>query len=373
MRQFERMRDALHAELGVGPDPNSVALYEEILDLEGREPATPAERTGTLLAQGLVALNRKELPAAKRAASEARAIAVEDGLGRELGEASALLGMVAHAQGRWRELFRDEFEAAISEAPDLAVFVFDAHLCLAEFSLHGPDAHHDVSAFAEELLAVAERAGPLHGRALATLMLGEASLLSGQVSIAESQLSRAVELHAMAGAQGGRALCIQRLAEATLAAGRRSSARRLLEDAFKLAEGSSLTAHLVVRLCGTKVEAAADPAAAADAARWAHGVLADMEVCEPCSMGYLVTAAVALARVGDIEESRHQLEQAERISGMWQGGPWIAAVWEARGALRRAEGDPTRAAALFREAADLFGREGRPLDEARCRAAVDLA
>ena len=32
-----------------------------------------------------------------------------------------------------------------------------------------------------------------------------------------------------------------------------------------------------------------------------------------------------------LEQARHQLEEAERIAGMWQGGPWLAAVWEARG------------------------------------------
>jgi len=58
---------------------------------------------------------------------------------------------------------------------------------------------------------------------------------------------------------------------------------------------------------------------------------------------------------------------------MWQGGSWHAAVWEARAHLRHAEGDPAQARALFREAADLFGRIGRPLDEARCRAAASIS
>jgi hypothetical protein len=55
---------------------------------------------------------------------------------------------------------------------------------------------------------------------------------------------------------------------------------------------------------------------------------------------------------------------------MWQGGPWQAAVWEARGALRIAEGDHNQGAALLNEAADLFADSGRPLDAARCRAAA---
>jgi hypothetical protein len=55
---------------------------------------------------------------------------------------------------------------------------------------------------------------------------------------------------------------------------------------------------------------------------------------------------------------------------MWQGGPWQAAVWEARAALRLAAGDRGQAAALLREAANLFAECGRPLDEARCVAAT---
>jgi hypothetical protein len=38
------------------------------------------------------------------------------------------------------------------------------------------------------------------------------------------------------------------------------------------------------------------------------------------------------------------------------GSPGTAAIWEVRGVLRKAEGDPDRAAALFNEAADQYAR-----------------
>jgi len=44
IRQFERLREVLREELGVGPDPLSVELYERVLASEGREAPTAAER-----------------------------------------------------------------------------------------------------------------------------------------------------------------------------------------------------------------------------------------------------------------------------------------------------------------------------------------
>ena len=58
---------------------------------------------------------------------------------------------------------------------------------------------------------------------------------------------------------------------------------------------------------------------------------------------------------------------------MWQGGPWRAAVWEARAQVRLAEGEGRQAVALFTEAADLFAGVGHRLSEARCRAAAQAA
>ena len=102
--------------------------------MQGQEPPTPAERTRALLAWGLVHLNQGDLEEAERTAEEARGLAIDAGLGREVGEASAILGLVAAARGRWRELFRSEFIQSMQRTPALAPFVFDAHLCLAEFS-----------------------------------------------------------------------------------------------------------------------------------------------------------------------------------------------------------------------------------------------
>ncbi len=373
MRQFERLRQVLREELGVGPDPRSVELFQEILALEGTEPSTPAERAAAHLSAGLVALNRMDLDEAQRQARLARELAVEAGLGLELGEASGLLGMVAHSRGAWPQLFREEFLEIVREAPELASFVFDAHLCLAEFSLFGREGPEEIGAYAHGLEEIADRYGSVEGKALATLMLGESKMLLGDLEGAEADLSLAAELHAKAGTRSGRVLTLERLTNTTLARGRPARARRLLTDAHALALVSPLVSHMLVRVHGTSVQAAGDPLAAADVARAARADLEGKEVCEPCSISFWVASTIAFAGIRSLEEAAQSLDHAERIAGMWQGGPWLAAVWEARGELRLAEQEPRQAAALFREAADLFARGGHHLAEARCRAAAEAS
>jgi tetratricopeptide (TPR) repeat protein len=354
----------------LGPDAKSVELYEQALALQGAPSPTLAEQAGALLAWGLVHWNRLELDEARRCAEEARALAVDAELGRELGEASALLGMVAHAQGCWRELFRREFVESLTDRPDLAPFVLDAHLCLAEFSLYGPTSHEEVEPFARSLLAIATDAGSIRGQALACLMLGEAQLFAGRLHDAASTLSRAVELHRAAHASSGQALALIRMAEAEIAGGHRLQASRRLMQAIQLAQGATLAPHLLARAYAAQVLVARDADRGCATVDEAERVLSASQPCQPCSIGFHVAASMTRARAGDVVSGRRHLDKAERIAGMWQGGPWEAAVWEARGRLRAAEGDAQQGVALLREAADRFARAGRPLDAARCRAAA---
>jgi DNA-binding SARP family transcriptional activator len=370
IRQFERLRERLRADLGVGPEPASVALYERALAMQGQEPPTPADHTRVLLAWGLVHWNQGDLEEAERTAEEARALAVDAGLEREVGEASAILGLVASAQGRWKELFRSEFIQSVRRTPALAPFIFDAHLCLAEFSLHSIEGCEAIASLAGELLAVAEKAGSVQGQALATLLLGEVNLHSGRLEQAEGHLALAIELHERAKAPAGQSLSMQQLADVALARDQRWRAGRLLRRALRLAESSRLAPHMCVRIHGALVKAAPDPPRSVAAVHRADAALADRDVCPPCSMGFQVAATMAFARASDLRQARARLDAAERIAGMWQGGPWLAAIWEARGVLRRAEGDSVQATALFKEAAERFAEARWPLDEARCRAAA---
>lgn len=373
VRQFERLCEHLRADLGAGPDRKSVALYERAISMDGPSPPTAAERTRALLARGLVQLSTGELDQAEQAARQARALAIEASLGREIGEASSLLGILANLRGTWKQQFRAEFTAAVQAGPDASAHVLDAHLCLAEACLHGPAGHHGMTEYARELQAIAERAGSVQGQALAQFLLGETELLSGRLGAAHQLLSSSVTLYELAGTTSGQALAMHRLADVAVAAGRQTHAIWLLQQSLRVAEQCWLEPHAVVRIQGTLVAATANPHAATRRAEDADRRLERRSVCPPCSMGFRVAAAIAYARAGRLDQARRRVQAAEPIAGMWPGGAWHAALWEARGVLRQAEGDTRRAVALYSEAADQFAELGRPLDRDRCRAAAQRA
>ncbi len=370
IRRFERLREALRDHLGVGPDRATVALYEDVLAVEGAPQPSEAERAHALLAWALVHMNRNDIAEAERAAEEARAIALDAGLGRELGEAAVILAKVAMAQGRWRERFADELAESMRMRANMEPIVYDAHLCLAEYYLNGPDGYDTAAEFAHQMMRIAEEAGSATGAALALLMLGEAELLAGRVAEAEEHLKGAAEANDREGCISGAALARQRLAEAAVSRGRRYEANRLLGRARSLALRSDIVTHLLVRVFGTMIKAAGDPKEAIIVLRVAERELSQIHPCEPCSMGYLTSAATACARAGELGRARSFIAEAERISGMWQGGLWTGAVWEARGILRQAEGEDEQARAMFREAAQAFARAGDRSDAARCLAAA---
>jgi DNA-binding SARP family transcriptional activator/predicted negative regulator of RcsB-dependent stress response len=367
IKQFERLREVLREELGVGPDPLSVALYEKVLEREGQDAPTAAERARALLAWGMIHWKRNDLDEAERTAMEARALAVDAGLGAQVGEASMLLASIGLARGQWRNFLRDELVETVRRTPDLAPFLFDSNLCFTEFCLYLPDGTAEMSRFAIELGDAAAASGSTRAAALAALVLGETRLLGGRLAEAEESLRHAVGLHRETKTDSGESLSLERLAELEVARGQRWKARRLLHSARRLAEGDPLGSHLLVKIQGAMVEAASDAEEAASVARQGERTLAQSEVCEQCSMSFRIAASNAFSRVGDVVNARRHLDEATRISDMWRGGPWPAAVREAEGNLELALGNRAQAKAHFAAAAELYDRAGRPSDATRCR------
>ena len=121
------------------------------------------------------------------------------------------------------------------------------------------------------------------------------------------------------------------------------------------------------RIYGAAIRAAADPAAASDVLAQAEEALGDTPACIPCSVGFLLAAATSCAQAGDLDRAGSYVERSSDVAGMWGDGAWTAGVAEARAEVLIAEAELEKAVPLLWEAADLFGRAGQPLDEARCR------
>ena len=370
VRQFQRLRDVLRVDLAIPPEPATVALFEEAIALQGPLSTSPAERVQVLLANGLVRWNERDLDAAQTLAEEARALALDQQLARELGEASSLLGMVAMARGQWPTAFRQEFTSAMKMGRDQAPLVMDAQLCLAEAWVAGVDSQ-GTAELAHELLQVAIENRSSPAEALMSLLIGEAEFFSGHLDESNEWLSRAEDLYRGMDDGTGVALALIHIAEVDTAREHKLEALQRLRRARGLAEESVLTSHLGPRILEGMIESAESPDRSREILIEAEALVArPREICQPCSIGLRVAAAMASARAGDVGRARHWLESAERLAGMWSGGPWQAAVWEARAALREAEGDRGQAVALLREAGNLFTQCGRDLDAARCRAAI---
>jgi DNA-binding SARP family transcriptional activator len=368
IRQFQRLRERLRTDMGVGPAKATVAIYEKALASDAARVPSALDRVRASLAWGIINLHSGEFAKAEAIAREARTLAFEARLAREVGEASALVGMVAHMQGKWPEIFRTEFIEWIRQGTPFTHCVFDGHLCLAEFCLCGAAGHDHIAGVSRELLAAAENAQSVAGRALATLILGEAALFAGRLDDAEQLLTEADALHENIGANAGRALTLQRLAEVSLARGQKYRANRLAQKALRIGEAHWLAPHLLIRLQAVVVEAAPGTAKALAAINDGDRWLSEGNPCQPCSMGFRLVSSIALAEAGELSQASRRIDEAERVAGMWNGGPWVAAVWEARGVLRLGEGNREQASALFREAATRYKQLGRSLDEQRCYA-----
>jgi len=369
IRQFEQLRDVLREHIGVGPDRATIALYEQVLAAEGAPPPEPGQRAAVLIATGLVHLNRLEFDDAERLARQARDLALDAGLAHEVGDASTLLALVSSFTGRWHEVFRELFVASFTARDEVVVATYDANLCFAEYHLIGAGAGPDPYAFANELRTLADAAGSVAGRGAAQLMLGEVCLTTGRNDEALDWLRQAADTNLAAQATSGWCISLERLAQAELARERPDEAHALLTRARPVAESSPLRSHLLVRLLGVAVQAETDRSAVLHAER---ALTDSTRVCEPCSMDFHIHASLASAAASDLARARRHLADAERIAGLWPGGPLTAAVWEARAGLRRAEGQLGQADALLAEAADEYARAGRPVDAARCRQALGL-
>jgi len=335
--------------------------------LDGLEPdGGPADAT-ILLVRGNLAYFRGDLDTAWQATANARRIMVGSRDDWQVLDLLTLQGLIAHHRGDYLQRIRQDLQRTRND-PRMATAVFDSQLCVAEYLLYGTTPYPEVISFAEELRATAQRAGALRAVAFATALVGEAALLAGDLDLAERELRDAVDLHREIAAPAGEAHSLQRLAETYLARGDRPSANRLLQRALPLARWSAVAPHLLQRVYGTMIMAAADPEEARAVVDRTQALRGHTDRCTFCDVMFAVPAAIACADIGDVDEAIRYLAEAEVSAARWEYTAWQAAILEARAHLARAQGDVAAWAPLMLEATHIFEEAGQPLDAARCRA-----
>ncbi len=366
IRQFERLRERLRIDLGVGPDRDTVALYEQAVAGMAGEETGGARQVRILLARAFVEMNRGQVGAAERNAGLARRLAVANGFAIEFQEATAMLSIMSSLQDRWRDLFRVEFAAAMSGSDEAAAQLFDAHVCVTEYHLHGPSGLDGLGDYATELSAAADRAGSLRGQAVAELLAGEALLFAGDFEAAEPHLETSVRLHLRADAAGAGVVAMQRLADCLGTKGEVEQSRKILEEGMRLARLSPLAPHLIPRMHEGMVRWSG-PRGVRRTIQGAVAELNESVHCPPCSLGFWVEATRKLFELGELDKARNHLRRADDIAASWTGGAWHAAVLEVRGLAAQSDSDTGTAAELLRQAADGYAAVGRLADESRCR------
>lgn len=376
---------AAAARAASGPRSHDIRAQQALAELKGGDPAAalqtvaglePTTTTGrlaqALTLSGAAALGfvGPELGAAR--AAECRRIALESGDKAAIVVASWAQAAAAHARGELRASVRADLQDTRA-LPELAVRVFDGHLCVTQRLLYGARPYRDVVAFADSLESEARRLGAVRGQAFAVTLRGEARMLAGQLDEAEADLVTGALLHRTIAAATGEALALQRRAEIALYRADRAGADAFLDEALTVARESDVGFHLLDRIYGTRIVAAHDVAGAVAAVDEAESaVRGSLETCPGCRITLAVPAAIATACAGDLERALELRKSVEFLANVVMRLPgWYAALSEVDGHLARAHGDLLRAGEHFRAAGAGYAGAGQPLDAARCRWLAD--
>jgi DNA-binding SARP family transcriptional activator len=353
-----RIRQAW-AQLAGGDAPAARATLAPL------DPGSDAERAAHLVALAAAAWFGGDPQEAGRIALRAQELSAAAGLERQARSAVAIQVMVAHSTGDWPDAVRGGLDISVL-SPDLANTLFDGHFCVSEFALTSGQPLDAIRAVAEDLHASAVRAGARRARVFAATVLGEATLIDGRIDEAAEHLREAVRLSREIGAYSAEALATVRLAEAAHAGGKSADGEALLADGLVLARWSPMSGHLLPLGYAALLRATCDSELAGRRLDDAGAYLRNEElVCAYCGMAYRVAATIAAARAGRHEQAAMLLAEAEATSALWHGGPWPAALDEARGELALASGERPLAEERLRAARETFLADGRRFDANR--------
>jgi DNA-binding SARP family transcriptional activator/tetratricopeptide (TPR) repeat protein len=337
--------------------------------LDGLQPDGGAYDADIFLVRGKHAYFTSDFDVAETLSRKAERLVLAGERSWKVLDLIALQAMVAHRTGSWSDRMQLELRRTRAN-PEMANAIFDGYLCPAEYMLYGSTPYAEVISVARDLQTTARRSGALRAAAFASALIGEAALLSGDLELAAAELTEASELHRDIGSTAGQAHSLQRLAEVRVAQGDLAEGRRLLREALPLARSSIIARHLLQRIFGTMIQAESDPLDARAMVDRAESTLGWDDVCQFCAIMLSVPAAIACARVDDVDHATRHLEIARQSLLQYQGTSWEAGLAEAEAAIATARGDVATAHEWLRTAAEHFDRAGQPLDAARCRLAV---
>lgn len=344
--------------------------------LEGVRPASVEGRLAEALTySGAAALGATDPAMGTAKSAEARRLALESGDAAAIVVASWAQAAAAHARGELhRSVWADLHETAA--VPYLATRVFDGQLCITQRFLYGARPYPQVIAFAESLVAEAQRLGAARGQAFGTTLRGEAELLSGDLDAAEQHLMLGARLHREIGGCTGEAFSLQRLAEAAMYRGRFDEAHDRLDQALDVARQTDIGFHLLDRIYGARIQLAqfsSTPASALHALEEAReAVRGPLETCPGCRITFAVPAAIAAARARRLDLAEDYHHQSEYLANVVMRLPaWYAAHDEVRGHMAVARGEDGEARQRFAAAAGRFREAGQPRDAQRCDVLAD--
>lgn len=340
-----------------------------LVTLTGLAPTSVEGKLCEALAySGAAALGAGDPAIGTAKAAVARRLALQSGDTTSLVIASWAQAAAAHARGELhRSVWADLHET--SQVPHLALRVFDGHLCITQRFLYGARPYADVIHFAHTLSTEAQRLGAARGHAFGVTLRGEAEWLSGNLADARRHLREGARLHRAIGGPVGEALSLQRLAELALHEGQRDEARALIDEALDVARQTDIGFHLLDRIYGTRITLYAhDPDAALHVMEDASvSVRGPLETCPGCRITFVVPAAIAAARAGELALAEQHEQQCAYLADVVMRLPaWHAAYDEVRGHISAARGHADDARAHFGTAAMRFREAGHPVDAERC-------
>lgn len=339
--------------------------------LEGVTPRTTVGRLAealTLSAAAAIGVYADAETAAAKA-DEAHRLAIELGDPGAILDATWAHALAAHANGELPTRLR-EYLRATRHLPEIATRVFDGQLCVTERMLYGGLPNAEIIAFADSLADEAQRLGAARGHAFALTLRGEAKILAGRLDEADRDFADGARLHGTIGACAGEALSLLGRAQVATYRGRPQHARPFLVDALLMARESEVGHHTLDRIYGAMVQAAGDPAGGLSVVREAESAIrGPAETCPTCRIAFIVPAAIAAARAGDLERADRYAQDCETALEIVALPPaWHAAVAEVRGWVAHAHGRPGEAREHLQGAADGYLAWGQPLDARRCTA-----